>query len=205
MQRRDFITLVGGAAASPLLWPRAARAQRAAGMSILGVLMPGMESDPDRRLRLAAFRSALAKLGWTEGNNLRIEIRWGGEDPALSARYAAELVALSPNVLLCDGSATVEALWRQTRTIPIVFVTVGDPVGQGFVQSLARPGGNVTGFSAMDSSLAGKWLEMLTQIVPPVTSVALLYNPATFGQFMIRSVEEAAPVGSWPAARSRLA
>ena len=155
--------------------------------------MPGIERDQDRQLRLAAFRTALAKLGWSEGNNLRIEIRWGGEDPALFSRHAAELVAFSPNVLLCDGSAALEALRRQTLTASIVFVTVGDPVGQGFVQSLARPGGNITGFSAMDASLAQKWLEMLTQITPPVKHVAVLYNPATFGQLMIRSVEEAAP------------
>lgn len=194
MRRRDFVTvLVGGVAASPLLLPRAARAQRTAGMPMLGILMPGIEQDQDRQLRLAAFRTALAKLGWSEGNNLRIEIRWGAEDPALFARYAAELVALSPSVLLCDGSAALEALRRQTRTAPIVFVTVGDPVGQSFVQSLARPGGNITGFSSMDASLAEKWLEMLTQIDPPVKSVAVLYNPATFGQLMIRSVEEAAP------------
>ena len=189
MRRRAFIAGLGAAVASPLT----ARAQRTGGMPMLGILMPGNESDQGRQLRLTAFRTALARLGWSEGNNLRIETRWGGEDPALFARYAAELVALSPNVLLCDGSATLEALQRQTRTIPIVFVTVGDPVGQGFVQSLARPGGNITGFSAMDSSLAEKWLEMLTQIVPPVTRIVVLYNPATFGQLMIHSVEEAAP------------
>jgi putative ABC transport system substrate-binding protein len=188
MQRRAFIGLVGGAAA----WPLTAKAQRAAGKPMLAILMPGLERDQDRQRRLAAFRTALARLGWSEGNNLRIEIRWGGEDAALFTRYAAELVALNPDVLLCDGSAALEALRRQTQTVPIVFVTVGDPVGQNFVQSLARPGGNITGFSAMDASLAEKWLEMLTQIVPPVKQVAVLYNPATFGQLMIQSVEKAA-------------
>lgn len=193
MQRRDFLALFGSVTAFPLLSPRSARAQRAAGTPLLGILMPGLERDRDRQLRVATFRAALAKLGWSEGNNLRIEIRWGGEDPTLFARHAAELVTLNPNVLLCDGSAALEALQGQTRTIPIVFVTVGDPIGQKFVESLARPGGNITGFSAMDASLAEKWLEMLTQLVPPVKRVTILYNPATFNQLMIRSVEDAAP------------
>jgi putative ABC transport system substrate-binding protein len=162
-------------------------------MPMLAILMPGLERDQDRQLRLAAFRAALAKLGWSEGNNLRIEIRWGGEDAALFARHAAELVALRPDVLLCDGSAALDALRRQTQTAPIVFVTVGDPVGQSFVQSLARPGGNITGFSAMDTSVAEKWLEMLAQIVPAVKNVAVLYNPgAPLAQLMIQSVEKAA-------------
>jgi putative ABC transport system substrate-binding protein len=193
MKRREFIGLVGGVSAAPLLWPRAARSQRTASMPMLGILMPGIERDQDRQLRLAVFRTALARLGWSEGNNLRIEVRWGGEDRALLARYAAELIALSPNVLLCDGSAALEALQRQTQTAPIVFVTVGDPVGQSFVQSLARPGGNITGFSAMDASLAEKWLEMLSQIVPSVKNVAVLYNPATVAQLLTRSLEKAAP------------
>ncbi len=188
MNRREFFGLVAVGAA----WPVDARAQRTARTPLLAILMPGLDRDQDRQLRLVALRTALARLGWSEGNNLRIEIRWGGEDAALFARYAAELVALNPDVLLCDGSAALEALRRQTQTAPIVFVTVGDPVGQNFVQSLARPGGNITGFSAMDASVAEKWLEMLTQIVPPVKHAAVLYNPATFGQLMIQSVERAA-------------
>ncbi len=165
-------------------------------MPVLAILMPGLERDQDRQLRLVAFRKALAELGWSEGNNLRIEIRWGGEGGTLFARYAAELVALSPKVLLCDGSEALDALRRQTQTTPIVFVTVGDPVGQSFVQSLARPGGNITGFSSMDASLAEKWIEMLSQIAPSVKNVAVMYNPATFGQLMvqllIQSVEKSA-------------
>src|SRR5499427_7460319 len=128
LKRREFITLLGGAAA----WPIAARAQQPDRMRRIGVLMGAVESDPARQSQLAAFRGALAKLGWREGSNLGIEVRWGG-DPELCARYAAELVALDPEVLLADASPSLDALQRQTRTIPIVFVTVADPVGQGFV------------------------------------------------------------------------
>jgi len=130
-----------------------------------------------------------------EGTNLRIDWRWAGSDAALYERYAAELVALGPDVLLCQGSPSVVALRRQTSTIPIVFVTVGDPVGQGFVASLARPGGTITGFSNYDPPMAGKWLGMLTQITPPVARVAILYNPATLTLAgpMLRTIEDAAP------------
>src|SRR5262252_8783132 len=174
LKRREFITLLGGAAA----WPIAARAQQPDRMRRIGVLMGAVESDPARRSQLAAFRGALAKLGWREGSNLGIEVRWGA-DPELCARYAAELVALGPEVVLADSSPSLEALQRQTRTIPIVFVTVADSVGQGFVANLAHPGGNITGFSVFDAPMASKWLEMLTQITPPVTRVAMLFNPAT--------------------------
>jgi putative ABC transport system substrate-binding protein len=163
-------------------------------MRRLGVLMGAVESDPARQSQLATFRGALAKLGWREGSNLGIEVRWGG-DPELCARYAAELVALGPEVILADASPSVEALQRQTRTIPIVFVTVADPIGQGFVANLAHPGGNITGFSVFDAPMAGKWLEMLTQITPPVARVAMLFNPATtpYANLMLRAMEEAAP------------
>ena len=191
MRRREFITLLGGAAAA---WPLAARAQQAARVRRIGVLMGAVESDPARRSQLAAFRGALAKLGWREGSNLGIEVRWGA-DPELCARYAAELVALGPEVLLADSSPSLEALHRQTRTIPIVFVTVADPVGQGFVANLAHPGGNITGFSVFDAPMASKWLEMLTQITPPVTRVAMLFNPATtpYANLILQAMEEAAP------------
>jgi putative tryptophan/tyrosine transport system substrate-binding protein len=191
MKRREFMTLLGGAAAT---WPLAARAQQPERMRRIGVLMGAVESDPARQSQLAAFRGALAKLGWREGSNLGIEVRWGG-DPELCARYAAELVALAPEVILSDASPPLEALQRQTRTIPIVFVTVADPVGQGFVASLAHPGGNTTGFSVFDAPMAGKWLEMLTQITPPVTRVAMLFNPATtpYANLLFRAMEEAAP------------
>jgi len=189
--RRQFITLLGGAA---VVGPLAARAQQAERVRRIGVLMGAVESDPARQSQLAAFRGALAKLGWREGSNLGIEVRWGG-DPELCARYAAELVALGPEVILADASPSVEALQRQTRTIPIVFVTVADPIGQGFVANLAHPGGNTTGFSVFDAPMAGKWLEMLTQITPPVTRVAMLFNPATtpYANLMFRAMEDAAP------------
>ena len=189
--RRQFITLLGGAA---VVGPLAARAQQAERVRRIGVLMGAVESDPARQSQLAAFRGALAKLGWREGSNLGIEVRWG-DDPELCARYAAELVALGPEVILADASPSVEALQRQTRTIPIVFVTVADPIGQGFVANLAHPGGNITGFSVFDAPMAGKWLEMLTQITPPVTRVAMLFNPATtpYANLMFRAMEDAAP------------
>jgi putative ABC transport system substrate-binding protein len=191
MKRREFIVL---AASNAFTGPLAVRAAWAAGTPTLGILMPGMETDLNRRKRLEAFRNALAKLGWTEGKNIRIEVRWGGADPVLFASYAAELVKLSPELLFCDGTAALEALRRQTRTIPIVFAVVTDPVAQGFVASLARPDGNITGFSAMQPSMIGKGFGMLTQLVPPVARVAVLYNPATmpYAEQMIRAVEEAA-------------
>src|SRR5215469_2441756 len=190
LKRREVIALLGGAAA----WPLAVRAQQPDGMRLIGVLMGGMENDPVWQSRLAAFRGALAKLGWTEASNLRIEVRWCA-DPVLCVRYAADLVALGPKALLADSTPSLEALKQQTRTIPIVFVSVADPVGQGFVASLARPGGNITGFSVFDAPMAGKWLEMLTQITPPVARVAMLFNPATtpYANLMLRAMEEAAP------------
>ena len=162
---------------------------------LIGVLMPGKEDDPNRKLRLEAFRQTLAKLGWTEANNLRIDVRWGGADPALFNDYAAELVKLNPDVLFSDGTPALEALLRQTRTIPIVFAAVGDPVAQGLVAGLSRPGGNITGFTATETTIAGKWLEMLAQIVPSITNVGILYNPATMPnqvEPIIRAVEDAA-------------
>jgi putative ABC transport system substrate-binding protein len=190
MRRRKFIALLGGAAA----WPLAARAQ-AQRTPRVGVLMGLVESDVTDQSHLTAFRDALAKLGWTEGRNIRIEVRWGGGDPALYARGAAELVALNAEVLVSEGTSATEALQRKTRTIPIVFIAAADPMGQGFVASLARPGGNITGFSALaEASMAGKWLEMLTQITPPAARVAMLFNPATapYAGSIIPFIEEAA-------------
>jgi putative tryptophan/tyrosine transport system substrate-binding protein len=191
MRRREFITLLSGAAS----WPLAASAQQPDKLRLIGVLIAGVNSDPAGQSRLAAFRGALAKLGWTDGSNLRIELRWGGADPALFARSAAELVALGPEVILSDSTPALEALQQQTRTIPIVFVGVTDPIGQGFVASLARPGGNITGFSAFDSPMAGKWLGMLTQISAPVVRVAVLFDPATtpYADLMPHTIENAAP------------
>jgi putative tryptophan/tyrosine transport system substrate-binding protein len=189
LKRREFITLLGGAAVCPL----AARAQQPDRMRLIGVLMGGVENDPVVRPQLATFRGALAKLGWTEASNLRIEVRWCA-DAVLCARYAADLVALGPKVLLAVSTPSLAALQQQTRTIPIVFAGVADPVGQGFVASLARPGGNITGFSVFEAPIAGKMLEMLTQITPPVERVAILFNPAAtpYASLMLHAIEEAA-------------
>ena len=175
MKRRAFITLLGGAVAG---WPLAARAQQDERVRRVGVLMPAAESDPEYQVRMAAFQQALALLGWTDGRNARIEIRWATNNADRIRRSATELVALAPDVILASGESTMPALRQATRTVPIVFVQVIDPVGAGFVDSLARPGGNVTGFTVFEFSLSGKWLELLKQIAPAVTRVAVLRDSA---------------------------
>jgi putative ABC transport system substrate-binding protein len=161
----------------------------------LGVLMGNLADDPVGQTYVAALTRGLRALDWQEGAKLRIDWRWTGGDPALFDRYAAELVALGPDVLLAQASPSVVALRRNTSTIPIVFTMVSDPVGQGFVENLAHPGGNVTGFSDFNALMAGKWLEMLTQVAPPVARVAVMYNPATtpYAGLMMRAIEDAAP------------
>jgi putative ABC transport system substrate-binding protein len=179
VQRREFIALLGGVAVA---WPRAAQAQQPARR--IGVLMPGASDDPEWQARLAAFLDGLQQLGWTDGRNVRIDTRWASGDAA--PNRAEELVALAPDVILASASVSVAALQRITRGVPIVFAIVIDPVGAGFVASLARPGGNTTGFSAFEYSLSGKWLEVLKEIVPSVTRVAVLRDPALaagIGQF----------------------
>ena len=176
MKRRDFITLLGGAATA---WPRAARAQQPERMRRIGVLLPAAADDSAYQARVGAFLQALALLGWTIGRNVRIDTRWAGANAADIRRHAAELAALAPDVILAHGASTVGPLLQATRTVPIVFPVVGDPVAAGFVDSLARPGGNVTGFMASEYSMGGKWLELLKQIAPGVTRVAVLRNPAT--------------------------
>lgn len=193
MRRREFMAALGGVAAG---WPLAARAQPQDRMRRLGVLMGNHQSDPVGQAFAAALGQGLGALGWHEGRNLRIDWRWGaGDDPTLFERYAKELVALAPDALFAQASPSVAALRRETSTIPIVFTMVTDPIGQGFVASLAQPGGNVTGFSDFDVSMAGKWLGMLTQVAPPVARVSILYNPATtpYAGLMLRAVEQAAP------------
>jgi putative tryptophan/tyrosine transport system substrate-binding protein len=193
MRRREFMAALGGVAAG---WPLAARAQPQDRMRRLGVLMGNRQSDPVGQAFAAALGQGLGTLGWHEGRNLRIDWRWGaGDDPALFERYAKELVALAPDALFAQASPSVAALRRETGTIPIVFTMVTDPIGQGFVASLAQPGGNVTGFSDFDVSMAGKWLGMLTQVAPPVALVSILYNPATtpYAGLMLRAIEQAAP------------
>jgi putative ABC transport system substrate-binding protein len=174
MRRREFITLLGGAAVA---WPLAARAQQRERMRRIGALMGQAEDDPDRGVRVAAFAQGLQQLGWTIGSNVRIDYRWATSDVERS-RYAAELVALKPDVLFATSGATVGALQQTTRTVPIVFVTVIDPVGGGWVASLAHPGGNATGFASHDFSLSGKWLELLKEIAPRVTRVAVIRDPS---------------------------
>ena len=175
MKRRAFITLLGGAAA----WPLAARAQQGERMRRIGVLMGYPENDLEGPAFYAAFREGLEKLGWTEDRNIRFDTRWATpEDAEARRRFAKELVALQPDLILSSVTPTTAALLQQTRTIPIVFATVSDPVGSGFVASLARPGGNVTGFQALLGSLGGKWLELLKEIAPHVARVAMLFNPA---------------------------
>ena len=173
MRRREFITLLGGAAAA---WPLAARAQQPSGMRRVGML-PGVaaEADSDARARDAAFRQALQQLGWTEGRNVRYEYRSrSSNDADLARRNAAELVALGPDVILVGGATNVAALQRATRTIPIVFAGLTDPVGAGFVESLARPGGNTTGFTAFEYGISMKWVELLKEIAPRVKRVGVL-------------------------------
>ena len=176
MRRREFITLVGGAAA----WPLAARAQQSERVRRIGVLMGYAESDSEAQAQIAAFRDGLQKLGWTEDRNIRIDTRWATPDDADSMqRFAKELVALQPDLILSHTTPTTTALLQQTRTIPIIFALVADPVGSGFVASFPRPGGNVTGFNVSEPTIAGKLLELLKEIAPRVARVAMLFNPAT--------------------------
>ena len=174
MRRREFITLVGSAAALPLV----AGAQQSGRIRRVGVLMSTAADDREGRARIAAFRQGLQKLGWTEGQNVRLDIRWTAGDADLDRKFAAELVALTPDVVLATASPTVAALQVATRTVPIVFAHAVDPVGAGFVDSLARPGGNATGFVLFEYGISAKWLELLKEIVPSVTRAAVLRDPA---------------------------
>jgi putative ABC transport system substrate-binding protein len=174
IRRRDFITLLGGAAAA---WPLAVRAQQAERVRRIGVLV-GLAEDPEGRARIAAFQQALAQLGWTIGRNVRIDTRWGAGDADRIRTYAAELVVLAPDVILGSGSSVVGPLLQATRTVPIVFTQTADPVGAGFVDSLARPGGNATGFTLSEYGMGGKWLEVLKEIAPSATRAAVLRDSA---------------------------
>ncbi|MBV8456914.1 MAG: ABC transporter substrate-binding protein [Acetobacteraceae bacterium] len=173
MRRREFIAAFAGAAVRPLSGYAQQPERR------VGVLMPWPENDPMSQVSKSAFAGALQRLGWAEGRNIRIDYRFGGGDPALSKVGAAELVSLSPDVILAGATPAVVALQQQTQTIPIVFVLIADPVERGFVQSLARPGGDITGFSSFDAPLMGKWLQLLKQIAPRVRRVSVIYNPGT--------------------------
>jgi putative ABC transport system substrate-binding protein len=175
MKRREFITLVAGAAAS---WPLAARAQQSERMRHIAVLLPSTADNPIFQSWLAAFLQGLALLGWTVGRNLRVETRWATTNPAEIRRHTTDVAALAPNVILAHGTSTVTPLLQATRSVPIVFAVVADPVGAGIVQSLARPGGNATGFMPFDYSIGAKWLELLKEIAPEVTRVAVLRDAA---------------------------
>jgi putative ABC transport system substrate-binding protein len=192
MRRREFISLLGGAATA---WPLAARAQQPDRMRRIGVLSHLSENDPTAQQFVAAFRHRLQELGWVDGRNAAIDIRWGAGDDALYRRYATELVARAPDVILAATTAAVLALKRTIAIVPIVFVGVIDPVGSGLVASLARPGGNATGFTLFEYAIAAKWLELIKEIAPGVTRVAVLRDPAIaagIGQFA--AVQTVAPM-----------
>jgi putative ABC transport system substrate-binding protein len=191
MRRRAFITLLGGAAAA---WPIAARAQQPERMRLIGVLAAYAESDPEAHARIAAFLQGLRELGWTEGRNLRVELRWGTGDPDRAQSFATELISLAPDVIVVHGTPALTALHRATRTIPVVFVSVIDPVGAGYVQSLALPGGNITGFSTFEPEIGGKWLELLKEIAPGLRRMAGILDPSFSGFAGVWSaIENTAP------------
>src|SRR5262252_2086379 len=191
MRRREFIGLIGSAGVA---WPFAARAQPDR-VRRIGVLMGFPESDSQAQGFIAAFRDGLHKLGWTDGRDVRIDTRWATPaDMDLMQRFAKELVALRPDLILSNTTPTTAVLLQQTRTIPIVFATVADPIGSGFIASFPRPGGNVTGFAVSDDALGGKWLELLKEIAPRIARVAILFNPAaaTYAEFWLNSFKAAA-------------
>ena len=192
MQRREFITLLGGAVAA---WPLSARAQPAERMRRVGILLPATADDAVFQARVGVFVQELQKLGWTDGRNVRIDTRWATTNAAEIRRHAAELAALAPDVILAFGSSTVGPMLQATSTVPIVFPVAGDPVGAGFVDSLARPGGNATGFLSFEYAISGKWLELLKQIAPGVTRVAVLRDPTTpTGSAMFGVIQAMAPL-----------
>jgi ABC-type uncharacterized transport system substrate-binding protein len=191
VKRREFITGLAGAAA----WPLAARAQQGERMRRIGVLTSGAAADdPDGQTRSAAFVQGLRQLGWTDGRNMRIDHRWGAGDADNLRKYAAELVALAPDVIMASGTATVAPLLQATRTVPIVFAQVTDPVGAGFVDSLAKPGGNATGFLLFEYAISGKWLELLKEIAPHVSRAGVIRDPAqTAGTGQFGVIQSVAP------------
>jgi putative ABC transport system substrate-binding protein len=187
--RRKFLATLGAAAA----WPLAARAQQPERMRRIGVLMSFAENDPEAQARVAAFREGLQKLGWTEGR-IRIDTRWATANVESIQRFAKELLALQPELVLSAATPTTAALLQQTRTVPIIFAVVSDPIGSGFVASYARPDGNVTGFTNFEPTIAGKWLELLKEIAPRVERVAFLFNPGTapYAEYYLNSFKAAA-------------
>jgi putative ABC transport system substrate-binding protein len=189
MKRRDFITLLGGAAAA---WPLMANAQQHGRPRRIAIMIAPAENDPEGQARVTAFREKLQELGWTEGRNMQIEYRWAA-GPDQSPNYAAELLKLEPEVIVANGTPAVSALYQATRTIPVVFVVVVDPVGAGYVQSLARPGGNITGFSTFEPEMGTKWLGLLKEASPNLKRVAVIWDPGFKGFAALwRAIERAA-------------
>src|SRR5215831_17865374 len=197
MKRREFITLLGGAAAAPsFLWPLAARAQQGDRIRRIAVLAPLAEDDPEMTARLAAFRQGLEKRGWSEGRNVRMDTRFAPDSSADQAQVQAkELIALQPDVILAQGTPLVAALQRESRLIPIVSASLADPIGSGFVASLPRPGGNITGLMLFEASVCGKWLAMLKEIAPRLERAAFVVNPKTapFYNYFLRAAESLSP------------
>jgi len=190
MQRRDFITLLGGAAAT---WPFAARAQQPEPMRRIGILTGIAGEDAQTKVRITAFLQELQKFGWTEGRNLRIDLRGGAGNIVDTRKYAKELVALAPDVILASGATPVALLLEATRTVPIVFTIVVDPMGAGFIEKLSRPGGNATGYMMFDYSLSGKWVELLKQVAPGVTQAAVLRDSSSAGVGQFAVIQAVAP------------
>jgi putative tryptophan/tyrosine transport system substrate-binding protein len=191
VKRREFITLLGGAVA----WPLVARAQQSERVRRIGVLMNGAATETRPQSYVAAFVREMRQLGWTEGRNLRIDVRWNAGDAALARIYAAQLIGLTPDVILTASTTNLTVVQQATSTVPVVFVQVSDPVEQGFVASITKPGGNLTGFSMYEFSVGGKWVDLLKEIAPSLVRVAVMFNPDTSPQskFFMRSVEAAAP------------
>ena len=192
IERRKFLATLGGAVAT---WPLAARAQQGQRMRRIGVLMNGAATETIPQSYVAAFVQELRQLGWTEGRNLHIDIRWSAGDAVLARTYAAQLIGLTPDVILASSTTNLTVIQQATNTVPVVFVQVSDPVEQGFVTNVTRPGGNLTGFSMFEFSVGGKWLELLKEIAPGLARVGVMFNPDTSPQskFFMRSIEAAAP------------
>ena len=191
MRRREFIALLGGAAAA---WPLIARAQQGERVRRIGVLLSAATDDPEYPTLLSAFLQRLQELGWSDGRNVKIDVRWGGGNAETVRRHAAELVALAPDVIVAPGGASTGPVLQATQSIPVVFTIVPDPVGAGFVESLARPGRNATGFTSFEYGISGKWLELLKEIAPGVTHVGVLHDSAPVGIGQWNAVQSAAPM-----------